>query len=591
MYMSQEPNKTNTEDEIVIPHINKKFAITVVVIFLAMLVLPTIAWGAIRIVAVFEPSIMDSFNVDTGENRTMASFPDSFDPQTIAAEVENWYNDNLPFRSVLYNAQKNLENALERPYRNEIMPFLVELFHGSGEPEAPTPGDEVIVNPFDSEETESEIVTETETLPQFVIETETESGVAVCQHSYSDEPTMVLEATCTEYGIVGYECTECGHIGNKSYTHKTAHDYVSSVKELPLCGTKYSETLVCKECKDRVHRELVKKHLEGRKIRTVEATVDDYGYTLMYCSDCGGEFRSELKPKLNDNSFFPPVEHGQTLAGRRNWLFYLGDDSLKDYQGTNLMMDDELANAAAVLQQLDDVCKAKGIKFAIAYFPNKELVYPEYMPTYETYPYKRVALFTEYLKQNTSVTVVYPLNELKAAKPYWQVYYKHDTHWNQAGAFIGTQALYEAMGFETTRLIDLPVTTVARNGGDLINIGKLSAADYTGDVGYSIKYKPDVTLKNINPNPINNHTTHFSSNGQYDMNFVMLSDSFRGGMADILRKDFTNCFLTHRSQVNDADVVAAVKAADVLVISAVERSDTSVISTAKTVIGILTQDD
>jgi len=589
--MAQEPNKINTEDEIVIPHINKKFAITVVVIFLSMLVLPTVAWGAIRLISVFEPSVMDSFNVDTGENRAMASFPDSFDPQTIAAEVENWYNDNLPFRSVLYNTQKTLENAMERPYRNQVMPFLIELFHGSSEPEEPTPGDEVIVNPFESEESESEILTETETLPVFETETEAESGVAVCQHSFGEEAVTVKEASCTEYGIIGYECAECGYIGNKAYTHKAAHDYVSSVKELPLCGTKYSETLVCKECKDRVHRDLVKKHAEGKKIRTVEATVDDYGYTLMRCPDCGGEFRSELKPKLSDTSFFPPVEHGLTLAGRRNWLFYLGEDSLKDYQGTNLLTDSELANYAAILQQLDDICKAKGIKFAVAFFPNKEQVYSEYMPTYEVGPYKRVALLTEYIKQNTDVAVSYPLNDLKAAKPYWQVYYKHDTHWNQAGAFIGTQALYESMGFETTRLIDLPVSPVVRNGGDLINIGKLSAADYTGDVSYSITYKPDVTLKNINPKPINSHTSHFSSDGQYDMNFVMLSDSFRGGMADILRRDFTNCFLTHRSQVNDADVVAAIKAADVLVISAVERADTSVITTAQTIINILIQDD
>ena len=163
----------------------------------------------------------------------------------------------------------------------------------------------------------------------------------------------------------------------------------------------------------------------------------------------------------------------------------------------------------------------------------------------------------------------------------------HDTHWNPVGAYIGMQGIYEARGYETVDLINLPVATAARSGGDLIRIGGLNGADYTGDISYSVRYKPDVKLKNVLPNPINSHTSHYTSDGQYDLNFVMLSDSFRGGMADYLRRDFTSCFLTHRSQVYDADVVAAIKEADILVISAVERADQGVISTAQSVINIL----
>ena len=151
------------------------------------------------------------------------------------------------------------------------------------------------------------------------------------------------------------------------------------------------------------------------------------------------------------------------------------------------------------------------------------------------------------------------------------------------------QALYEALGFETTSLIDLPVIETKRTGGDLINIGGLSASNYTGDKSYDIDYRPDVTVKTANSSPINGHTTHTSSTGKYDMNFVMLSDSFRGSMKYFLERDFTSCFLTHRSQVRDADVVAAIKDADVLVISAVERYDYSVIDTARVIIQILSE--
>jgi hypothetical protein len=61
-------------------------------------------------------------------------------------------------------------------------------------------------------------------------------------------------------------------------------------------------------------------------------------------------------------------------------------------------------------------------------------------------------------------------------------------------------------------------------------------------------------------------------------------------MRQFLERDFTSCFLTHRSQVRDADVVAAIKDADVLVISTVERNDASVFDTIKVIIEILSQD-
>ena len=568
------------------PHVNRKFAITVISIFVAMLLLPTVAWGVLKLADLANPAVMDTLDFDTGENRAFAEFPKTFDPQTVTSEIESWYNDHLPFRSVLYKTQQDLSSALERPYKTTVMPALIQLFHGSSEHEGDgSQGGEDIEDIFNNQ-SETEMPFETETLPEFETEDETPSD---CQHVLSEESVTVKEATCSEFGVIGFPCTLCEYVGNKQYTQKIPHDYISSVKDLPICGTVYHEVLVCKDCKDRIVHDVLKKHDEGKALRTVAPTQQDYGYTLRVCGDCGGEFRTELKNKLPDTTYLPAILHNQTLEGKQNWLFYTGDDSILDYQGTNLLSASELASYGSVLQQLDDLCTSMGKKLVIGFFPNKEQVYSEYMPDLEvSESVKRVERLTSYLNTHTTVTAFYPIAEMKAAKPYWQVYYKHDTHWNTAGGYIGVQALYKALGYETVDLIDLPVNATARKGGDLINIGKLNSADYTGDVAYTIQYKTDVTIKNINPKPVNSHTTHYTSNGQYDLNFVMLSDSFRGGMSQYLYRDFTNCLLTHRSQVRDADVVPAICEADILVISAVERADQNVIATAKTVIEILT---
>ena len=589
--MSNQPQNADkqpasSELDFNVPHVNKRFAVTVACIFLAMLVLPTLIWGVLTVANAINPSIMETLDFDTGENRTKAEFPKKFDPKSFTAEVEAWYNDHLPFRSVLYKSQEQLKGKVEAPYRETVMPFLLQVFHGSkpDDPD-PKPDEELILNPFE-ETTEAEIPTETETIPVF--ETEETAPIA-CEHVLSTESHVITEATCTEWGIIGYACENCDYV-KKEYSKKIPHSYVSSVPTPPICGTKYDETMTCSACSDSFTKTVVKKHVFGEVIKVNEPTQAEYGYTLNRCADCGGEYRTDLSNRLADNSYLPPLIHNQTLEGKHNWLFYLGNDSLGFYQGTNLLSPDELVACATTLQQLNDICNLNGKKLVIGFWPNKELIYSEFMPDYSiAEEVKRVQRLTAYIENHTNVSVVYPLSQLKAAKPYWQIYYKHDTHWNNAGGYIATQELYKELGYDTVNLIDLPVVQAKRSGGDLINIGGLSASNYTGDVAYSITYKPDVTVKVLNPNPINSHTSHTTSNGAIDKKFVMLSDSFRGGMAPFLQKDFTNCLLTHRSQVRDADVVAAIKEADIIVISTVERNDLSLVSTARIVTEILLQ--
>ena len=84
-------------------------------------------------------------------------------------------------------------------------------------------------------------------------------------------------------------------------------------------------------------------------------------------------------------------------------------------------------------------------------------------------------------------------------------------------------------------------------------------------------------------------TTYTRSNGTYDMNFVLLGDSFRLMQKDYIKKDFTDCLLAHKDRVKHSDVRAAVKKADIIVIASVERGDATALSTAKELIKILSE--
>ncbi|MBQ8409274.1 MAG: hypothetical protein IJY39_10475 [Clostridia bacterium] len=580
-------------------HVNRKFAISVIAIFVAVLILPTLAWGVLKVISIGNPELMETINFDTGEQRNMAKFPETFDPQTFTSEVESWYNDNLPFRSVLYKTQENMANALERPFDNPggLRERLIKLFHGDAA-QGNTPGGDVIEDIFNTESA-TEIPTETETLPEFESE---DDGPSDCQHLYAEESVTVQEPTCSEWGIIGYPCTQCDYVGKKEYTQKLSHEYVSNVTEFPLCGTNYEETLTCSVCNETKTQILAKKHVLGEQLAVVEPSYTSYGYTLARCKDCLTEYRTNLSNKLYDTSYFPPIYRGsQVTEGRNQWLFYRPNDSEAYYMGTNLADEATLLQYASILQQLNNICKEKGITLQICVWPNKDQVYPEYMPTMTVATeYKRMERIVDYISKNTDVKMIYPINELLAAKPYFDMYLKYDTHWNCAGGFVGYQAMLKSLGLETTSIHDCPVYeytgTETQNKdpyytqvwGDMISIGGLNKNDYTIDHNYYIKYRPQVVVDTrVGGNGAGDTRHSTSSNAPNDLNFVMLADSFRVMQLGYLEKDFTDCFLTSRSSVNNADVVAAVKEADILVIAAVERNETNILGTAQALIGIL----
>ncbi len=587
--------------------VKKGFAVTVISLFVAFLLLPTLVWGVLNLAA---PNLAEQINFDTGENRALAAFPEKFDPATFTADVEAWYNDHLPFRSVLYKTQETLDNKLEAPYTNTLRPALIQLFHGNTPTPTPSVPDGTIEDIFNNTETES-VHTETETLPHFLETEESETGVSTCRHVLSDTPVVIEPATCTEYGISGYPCTKCDYIGKKAYTAKAKHEYVSDVEKPPReCGTKYVENLTCSGCGDVQVKNRIKQHVAGKKEEIVEPSFESYGYTLVRCRDCKGTFRADLKNKLYDTSYCPPIYHTDgALEGRSKWLFYRLNNSEAYYDGSNIMTTAQLEEYASVMQQLNDLCKDLGKTFQISIWPNKEQVYSEYMPTITiANEYKRVPRLVDYMHENTDVKIIYPIKELMEAKPYWDMYFKYDTHWNNAGAFIGHQAMLESLGLETTSMINLPVRELHSYDydygsivydsnssllygpkADLISIAKVNGSQYPGNFNYVVTYRPEVTVKMISGNNGAEDTSHSTSDGPNDVNFVLLADSYRVMALDYLRRDFTDCFMTHRSHTMDPDVQEAIKNADIIVISAVERLESDILATAKKVYTILSQ--
>ena len=278
------------------------------------------------------------------------------------------------------------------------------------------------------------------------------------------------------------------------------------------------------------------------------------------------------------------------IEGRNNWLFFTGDNTLGYYLGTNLYDEQALQQKAELMQRLKDLCKQKGKEVVFLVAPNKEEIYSEYMPSYDNVPeFTRNDYLSEYMKNHSSAKFLFPKEELKKAKMYYDTYYAYDTHWNNIGAFVATMQIYEKLGMETTDLESIPVSKSVDAAAGLFGTGGINSAGYPDDYEYYIDYKPEIEILSEQGTfdirgGYDNYQKNESSSENYSK-IVMLGDSFRIGMIPIIRKDFKESVFVQRQ---DAELAKEdIKSANVIVIETVERFDSQMDATINKVISYL----
>jgi len=315
---------------------------------------------------------------------------------------------------------------------------------------------------------------------------------------------------------------------------------------------------------------------EYKVIDIIKASYLTYGYTLERCSNCGKFRKIDFSEKLIDDTYLPPKEgEGRVIQGRFNWLYYAGDNSIAYYTGSNILSNEEMQEWTSLMQDLQDACDEKGIKLGFMIMPNKNQVYPEYMPNYTVKTTeKREDVFLKYVKEHTNINFVYPIEELKAEKKYYETYFPYDTHWTQAGAFIGTMALYKEMGFETTNLNNLEVLETGFTQKGLIETGSLDEDNYQDDIDYVIVYKPEVNVTWFEGEksfimPTNVYRS--KSDNPNNEKIVMVGDSFRLAMIPYLAQDYSEICVAHREALDE--IADDLRDPDVLIVASVERFD------------------
>ena len=259
------------------------------------------------------------------------------------------------------------------------------------------------------------------------------------------------------------------------------------------------------------------------------------------------------------------------VIGKDDWLFYKGENGVRNFLNLDLFTDDELKYIANYLVSVDEYCKQRNKRFYFFIGPDKNKIYGEYYPDYikQTIPNSksRAMQLINYLHKHTDIKVIYPYNELYQAKEKGELlYWKNDTHWNSLGGYVGYKALTDALINDGVDIEPVkPEKFVRYKAGIkeldnmLIGLSKSAAAN-TEYVDAFITKDYEFSIKDTTPNDLLSHNDMFSHKDIDTPKLVMFRDSFSRAMLPFISNTFRDVsyywtYDVKKSDIGDADVV------------------------------------
>jgi len=137
------------------------------------------------------------------------------------------------------------------------------------------------------------------------------------------------------------------------------------------------------------------------------------------------------------------------LVGKDGWLFLARDRTinvLEEDRRSAPLTQAQLERLARVYTERQAWLAQRGIKYLIVVAPNKDSIYPEFLPaSYQTQGPSRLDQVMEYIARHTTLNIIDPRPAFLAAKKHTRLFYATDSHWNADGAFLCYQLVMERL--------------------------------------------------------------------------------------------------------------------------------------------------
>ena len=310
---------------------------------------------------------------------------------------------------------------------------------------------------------------------------------------------------------------------------------------------------------------------ENRELAQFPKLKTEEGVNVEWLSQAGDYFQEHFAFR-NELVTANALLHGKILGvstaegviqGKDGWLYY--KDSLADYLGTGLLSERSLYNISHTLSMMQDYLKARGVNFVFAAAPNKNTLYGEHMPYYDSLKVttdSNLMRLKPYLeKEGVAYADLWAAFEAESET----LYHQRDSHWNNKGAALASDVLLSTLGKEHDSYDDETYTVRTDFEGDLDKMLYPLAMEPEDEIYYE---KPTTfafvgeVASNFEPK-IN--TVNPSKSGS----LVMYRDSFGNALLPFLADAYAKAYFSRGVPYNLSDV--DVNAADTVIVERAER--------------------
>jgi alginate O-acetyltransferase complex protein AlgJ len=274
------------------------------------------------------------------------------------------------------------------------------------------------------------------------------------------------------------------------------------------------------------------------------------------------------------------VASTHVIRGADGWLFY--DDEERDYDdGTYDPTDAQLARLAAVYEARARWCAQRGIAYVFALVPNKSTVYANYLPSSVRHVTPSAGERLIPLVRARGVRAIDLRTALVQAAAHGEVYSKGETHWNDAGAYVGYREIVRELRGAGVRDTIAPASLKPRVDlvdGDLDRLAGITSAVHNGVIVYDFPRRAREAPPPAYPNdPIRSAfiPAAYTLADRRLPKAVVFGDSFSIALRGFLAEDFGRTVILQHSIPNalqfDRAAVEAEKPA-VVIQELVERA-------------------
>ena len=244
-------------------------------------------------------------------------------------------------------------------------------------------------------------------------------------------------------------------------------------------------------------------------------------------------FRNELITLKNDiDNMFDSYE----IKGTNGVVF--NKDFIKFNTGEEYFTLEELNKIKDILILFRDELKKRDIELVLFIAPTKESVYSEFIPTYiRLKDMSAIDKLVSYIKENTDIKVIYPLEELKKYNSLYELYFfSSDVHWNSIGAYIGYLELMKGLNM-TNELIPIENVKILKGDG----IDKYILTNYT---------KNNFTMIEGTNEHYTTQYSYSKSDVTNNNNILFIKDSYGYHIFDYIASSFNTTIFIHRDSFN-----------------------------------------